>query len=679
MFIFNANTSIKYNLSTPPVLNAVKILRRDMNRVFTKSDCISNQIILQEAAELEAETWQLLVEKDITIKASDDLGFVYALLFLSERFLHIKPFWFWMNQKIEKIDKTEIKEGIYQSPKYAVRYRGWFFNDEVLLMKWNICGDSVEPWRMAYEALLRCGGNMAIPATDKNGIKNRRLASDMGLWITHHHAEPLGAEMFTRAYPGKNPNYTENKELFIRLWEEAVLEQKDKKVIYALGFRGQGDCPFWSHDSSGAYNTNEKRGALISDLIELQKSIIKKHVDRPVFCTNLYGEIMELYKEGHIRLSEDIIKIYADNGYGKMVTRRRDNHCARVEALPQADEAEGQNGIYYHVSFYDLQAANHITMFPNSIGFMNQELNRVLERGAKDYWIINCSNVRPHTYFLDALRKKWMGQELSDKTHSMEFAADYFSGNPDIAWCYENYAKAVPAYGKAEDEHAGEQFYNENVRLLMNHLIAHREGNIKSLIWLTGDIAVEQQITKLGDICRSTQEQLKQYYSRCLTVSEKLVGEEKELFDATILLHTKIHWFCLQGLLSAEQACKDYFAEKYKTAFLAFGDAANWYDKAEQAMRKAEYGIWKDFYKNDCFADIKHTAYMLRKMMGVVREKGDNARHDQWYRDAVYPLEDRNIFTLLVNDSHMTEEELYQALKNSERENNKDEAACLTV
>ena len=67
-----------------------------------------------------------------------------------------------------------------------------------------------------------------------------------------------------------------------------------------------------------------------------------------------------------------------------------------------------------------------------------------------------------------------------------------------------------------------------------------------------------------------------------------------------------------------------------------------------------------DVYKRQ---DIKHTAYMIKKMMGFVREKGDNARHDKWYREAVYLPEDRGVLTLLVNDNHMTDWELYEAFK----------------
>ena len=54
------------------------------------------------------------------------------------------------------------------------------------MMKWKINGDKKEPWRMAFETLLRCGGNMTIPGTDKNSRLNRQMAADMdyGLLIT---------------------------------------------------------------------------------------------------------------------------------------------------------------------------------------------------------------------------------------------------------------------------------------------------------------------------------------------------------------------------------------------------------------------------------------------------------------------------------------------------------------
>ncbi len=91
-------------------------------------------------------------------------------------------------------ESIEVVEQTIYSPKPVIRFRGWFFNDEVLMLKWKYNENGIDGWKMALKALLRCGGNMAIPGTDKMSRKNRQLAADMGLWITHHHAEPLGAE-----------------------------------------------------------------------------------------------------------------------------------------------------------------------------------------------------------------------------------------------------------------------------------------------------------------------------------------------------------------------------------------------------------------------------------------------------------------------------------------------------
>jgi len=662
-FILNANTEITGCIHTAAVQNAAAILKRDMAKRFKATDRPGGKIFL-EKSDMQPEAFTIDAGEQITVHANDDLGFVYGLLYISERFLGIKPFWFWMDQEIGKTDEIAVPGGHYVSPVPAVRYRGWFVNDEVLIMKWQINGDSQEPWRMVFEALLRCGGNMVIPGTDKNSKKYRRLASDMGLWITHHHAEPMGAEMFVRAYPDRKPNYAETPELFYQLWEQAVIEQKDMKVLWCLGFRGQGDCPFWSNDTTGRFDTPAKRGKLISDVIELQRRLVLKYVEHPVFCTNLYGEIMELYEEGHISFDKDIIKISADNGYGKMVTRRRDNHVARIPSLPKKPEEHG--GIYYHVSFYDLQAANHITMLPNSVDFVDRELTEVMKKNAADYWLINCSNVRPHTYFLDAVRKKWYGETISDETHSKEFAGEYFNGNETVAGLYQDYPGAMPSYGKEEDEHAGEQFYTENIRLLVHAIFNDEKSGTPKLQWLTGLLPLDRQIEEYTQLCRKNLPKLSGYYEKCGRVSASLSGDEKRLFDATIFLQTSIHYYCTLGVISFGDGGRAYSAGNYREAFMDFGFSAEYFDRARALLDEAEYGVWKGFYFNECFADIRHTAYMVKKLMGYVRERGDSAWHDKWYRDAVYAKEDRNVMTLLVNDNHMTDWELFEAFKQKE-------------
>ncbi len=658
MFILNANTNIITGIKTRPVLNTMRILARDIEKKFNKTNEIGGIITLLSDDSIDEESYRLEVSDDIKIYAADDLGFVYGLLYISEKYLGIKPFWFWMDQVIEKTDKTEIAPCVYEPQKFAVRFRGWFFNDEVLLLKWKINGDADEPWRMAFEALLRCGGNITIPGTDKTSVKYRKMASDMGLWITHHHAEPLGAEMFARAYPDTPASFTEHPELFYKLWEDAVKAQKDYKVIWNLCFRGQGDKPFWGDDTSGKFSTPEARGALISELISKQRAIVEKYMEKPVFCTNLYGEIMELYDEGYITLAPDIIKTYADNGFGKMVTRRRGIHSRRVSSMPA--KGGGSQGIYYHVSFYDLQAANHITMLPNSVDFVNNELSEVLSNDGNDMWIVNCSNVRPHVYYLDAVRKKWLGEDISDKSHSEEFANEYFCGCREAANVLEIRPRYMIPCGENEDEHVGEQFYTENSRLIARQIIVGSEKSCPQLNWFTGDVSLSEQVKKFSDICKAGIDGLKEYMKICESVSANAA------FESIVLMQARIHYYCALAASKLDEIFTAFMAEDYERAFMTAGKCAEMFDTAQMYMRGSEHGVWEGFYYNDCFADIKHSAYMMRKLMGYIREFGDNATHDKWYRSAVYAPEDRNVYLLMVLDNHMTDWELYEAMKGKE-------------
>ena len=181
MFTWNRNAQIKTQIDTAPVRNAVDILYRDMEKTLKPVSQWCGDILLEEDNSLGEEQYRIEVEtSQITIYAQDDLGWVYGLLLLSERFLGVKPFWFWMDQTFEQKESIEVVEQTIYSPKPVIRFRGWFFNDEVLMLKWKYNENGIDGWKMALEALLRCGGNMAIPGTDKMSRKNRQLAADMG-------------------------------------------------------------------------------------------------------------------------------------------------------------------------------------------------------------------------------------------------------------------------------------------------------------------------------------------------------------------------------------------------------------------------------------------------------------------------------------------------------------------
>ncbi len=273
----NINSQIIYMGENTPVKKAIENLKRDLAKTCQNTATKGSYIVLIQDNK-DPEQYEIKQNCDaLAIYARDELGFVYGLYHISKEILGVLPFWFWNDQVFEKKDYYELPDKYeYISKPYAVKKRGWFVNDEVLIHTWYVDRKKDMPWEMVFEALLRCGGNLVIPGTDKNSHIYRDLASDMGLKITHHHAEPLGAPMFARKYPELNPSYDEYPEKFHELWKEGIQEQKNLNVIWNLGFRGQGDCPFWDNDSR--YQTSEARGKLMGQLIEKQRDYVKKEI-----------------------------------------------------------------------------------------------------------------------------------------------------------------------------------------------------------------------------------------------------------------------------------------------------------------------------------------------------------------------------------------------------------------
>lgn len=176
----NSNTKIIYNGGHKAVINAVNILRRDMHTAFHPSDTDGGAIRLIES-DMPEEQFEI---RDGNIYAADDLGFIYGLLRISQYSLGIPPFWFWYDFQVKSVDHAEVED--YKSSPARIRYRGWFLNDEILLTHWAPEGDALLPWKMAFEAILRCGGNMVIPDTQVT-YEHSALAASYGLWLTHHH------------------------------------------------------------------------------------------------------------------------------------------------------------------------------------------------------------------------------------------------------------------------------------------------------------------------------------------------------------------------------------------------------------------------------------------------------------------------------------------------------------
>ncbi len=710
--MITSNTKITNLLESKAVRRAIDALKRDIARTCLPTEIAGCEISLKSDETVEKECFLISVNnaerKVLEIAASDDLGFIYGIYHISKTFLGVNEFWFWNEQKFIPVEGHAIPNDYhYASVPCRVRFRGWFINDEVLFDGWKRDDSDVRPWEMAFETLLRLGGNMTIPGTDFNAHKYKELASEYGLWITHHHAEPLGARMFARAYPELEASYDKYPELFEKLWKEALEEQKDCKVIWNLGFRGQGDRPFWADDPT--YDTDEKRGKLISSIIRKQYELVKAADHEAVCCSNLYGETMELYKKELLDIPEDVIFIWADNGFGKMVSRRQGNHNPRVYALPE-NGREGIHGIYYHASFYDLQAAAQMTMLPNSPSFVVKELSTVLDKGADAFWIINCSNVKPHAYILDLIANIWKKADVSAEEYVSEHRKDYcgryyLAGSSaeqaKIEELFKLWPSYCPSYGPNEDDHAGEQFAQHGARVLTTGLITDYDKKHPSRtpaapewLWFSGKDTLLEQVRDYKKIVEKAAKGYEEYLEKCKNVVLFLEDEHvSTTLENTLVWQVEYHYYgylgalhicnALDSLLNEDkreddsnldldkkeqvidcisQGMNEKDSPDYLRAFYEAGLSAIAFKTGYEKMRGHEHGEFEGFFDNDCEADIRQSYYVAKGLMSFARFQGDGPHFYKWQRMFQEGAGGNKVHLILRVRKHLTDDELWELI-----------------
>ena len=672
---------------TAPVRHALRMLVRDMTKVFgaeprTTEDPESAGIRIQYAdrgdpLRSRPECYALRFSSGgtgggpvLTVVAPDDLGLVYGLLRIGSEYLGVDPFWFWADREPERRASVEIPANDIESPEPRIKLRGWFVNDEVCLIGWT---DEYPPpekvWYPVFEALLRCGGNMVIPGTDlpRGGIQSE-LAAEMGLRVTHHHAEPLGAEMFFRAYPSEEASYDRNARLFEGLWAGGIRRQKGRPIVWTVGFRGQGDCPFWEQDPS--CDTDEKRGNLVGRVIARQVEMVRREVRDPCFAAYLYGELTELYRRGLISLPPDVIRVWADNGYGRMVSRRQGNLNPRIPALPESGDP-GRHGVYYHVTFHDLQASNHLTMFPSGPGLAGEELEKAFRAGADEYLLVNCGNIRPHIFMLGFVSRLWNAGTADADAHFKEFSAAYFPSAPEAAAsCYRAFFGNTIRYGPNEDDRAGDEFYHHPARSLIGHWIrGETDGPAADLAWAAGNLPFRGQVRVLLDKLNLARKGWSGLGSACLSAAAGMAGRDKDFFMDNLQTQVVLHDSGCRGFISLCGSFFKFMEKSYPEAFVLASRAIREYTEGLEALRRAERGKWKNFYRADWLTNIRSTLYSLEAVRKLIRMHGDSPDFFLWYKKYLMPESEKKIYLENTHRKPLSDDELAERLEKKLFEN----------
>lgn len=649
-FVISLSTQIVADGHVKAIESAMAVLRRDMEALLS-GQAEQNRICLIKNTKLQEEGYRICVtQKQIDIDYADELGAVYALLYVSEKYLNVKPLAYWHDQAPQRKPQAYVPVTVVESTPYAVRYRGWFVNDEVMLDGWN----PPDMWPRVFETILRLGGNMVIAGTDRKTDDLSLRALEMGLYVTQHHAELLGARMFGRVYPDKVASYAMYPDLFEGLWQESIDTFGGRKMVWAVGFRGQGDSAFWNNDKQ--FDTDEKRGGLISDIISRQIDMIRAKTPNAVFCTNLYGEMMGLYRKGLLKVPNEVIKVWADNGYGKMVSRRQGNDNPRVDATP---DDEGENGIYYHASFYDLQAANHITMSPNAPRMIVDELARVLKHQANVYWLINVGSVKPHLYIIDLIAQMWKEGRIDADSHAASYAKAYHK-DEDIGKLLISFSEHTVPFGPNADERAGDQYYHFPLRTMAQALLrGETREHMPSLLWATGDIPFYEQVKMIGIKCEKAVAGWKSYVCKCEAALTEC--NAASLRDSLVLQAT-LHLTGCEAMRDFYHAVEAYRQTDYALAFAYVHRAMISNRRGVRAMEAAGHGRFERYYDNECFSNVRLTVQVLQSVRAWLRTCFDGYNFFDWEKRYLMDSDDTRIMLLTHRKNQLDDETLGDAL-----------------
>lgn len=670
-FEISRNTRVTSSDLTNPVLkNAQSILQRDISKV-TQDGQADNLIYLalDPKANIPAEEYQIIPEKNrVTIKASTAIGVMYGALAVSRSVLGIDDFWYWMDTPVKRVPSIKWSNFGLHLPKYKTKYRGWFINDELFLMTWKDHDSNQYVWERAFETALRVGCNTIIPGTDLTSQKNRRVAAQYGLIIAQHHAEPLGAEMFARKYPHLTASYVKYPELFRQLWKAAIIAQRNIPVIYSLGFRGQGDKPFWVDDNSQEWTT-DKIAEVINHILGEQYDLVKKYDPAAPMAINIYGELTQMYRDGLLKIPDDVIEIWADSGYGKMVSRRQGLDNPRIPILNVPNPNHRLRGLYYHAGFHDLQASNMLGLMSNSPAFVSEELAQARKNNMDTIELINTGNIKPHILYLREIAQSWQtdyrARSLDQILH--DYVTTYYTENQEeIISYYKRYWGNVVQYGKHRDETAGDEFAPFLIRRIIQAWVTPN-GRLTDAGWLTNEGSLAGDLAKIKKLVEPS---LPHWQELVKTVKILLLKTtDRHCHD---LLYGDLYMSVVNqaaGLAALDELIQAYELQMSKKnnnlifAFLKADAAVSEMNKIMIVRENNPSPKWRDFYVNDADNNVPLTVHKLKFLRQYIRAIGDTADEDGWERRFVKLPGDARVMTLWTTYREMSDKHLADKLR----------------
>jgi GH35 family endo-1,4-beta-xylanase len=332
----------------------------------------------------------------LIIAGSDRRGTSYGVFELS-RSMGVSPWYYWADVPVPHKDELFFRQGVFASGPPAVKYRGFFINDEApALSGWTrekFGGFNHLFYEHVFELLLRLRANYLWPAMwgsafNDDDTLNPVLASQYGIVMgTSHHEPMLRAQQEWKRYGNGPWNYQTNAAVLDSFWEKGIEHMDHHESIVTVGMRGDGDMPM----------TEGSNIALLEKIVSDQRAILRKVTGKDPASTPqswaLYKEVQDYYDKG-MRVPDDVTLLLCDDNWGD------------VRKLPQLGEKPraGGYGMYYHFDYVG-GPRNYKWINTNQLSRVWEEMHLTREYGDDRIWVVNVGDIKPMEFpiefFLD--------------------------------------------------------------------------------------------------------------------------------------------------------------------------------------------------------------------------------------------------------------------------------------
>ena len=589
--------------------------------------------------------------EDFTIRSEGDtviicgcgyLGTMWGIYTFSDKILGVDPCYIFNDLEIQKRKELEwCGDTIAEKPN-GFRFRGVFINDEDFLAGWKDGGGiRYIDWQsdnitvaesvidMVVETVLRLKFNLIIPATfinidnppEKNIIDR---AAMRGLFVSQHHIEPLGVSAYTfnnycAKYDRKGEfSYIKNPELMKEVWNYyAEKWAKYDNVIWQIGLRGEGDRPVWQEEKIHSEDVLIRYGEQISDAMKTQIDIIKNVTGgrAKYFTTTLWMEGSMLMEKGMLKIPEEATIVFADNGPNQMFA---------PEFYLQKQDSSISYGVYYHLQYYNL--GPHLAPM-TGINKLYYNIKLCYDINDRDYFIINCSNVREFIFELKACSQMvWDFKSFSSEKYMDEYASQFGENKDQVKVLINGYYDSIAELDMSMLKYMYGNYFNYDY--------SHRPEGIKLCPLKDGGVlckgALLMRYFRL-DFKKMPDGEL---YMEMYPALKKAIADYKNIIrgfeelccnsDCRITLHIKAKWLNYSYAISCIYS---WFVKLYEAKlFYDAGDAVGFMESLEAACsslelylkyrENAEYGIFENWYRGDILSDVKQLHYNTNRLMG---------------------------------------------------------------